>query len=77
MIHTGWIVFILLEQTTNLNHIKKVGENKDCGNAKMTSEDTIILLFSKYQKSDKALFMIYVDLECLIEKIDGYKPQQK
>ena len=56
---------------------KKVGENKDCRNAEMTSEDTIILLFSKYQKSDKALFMIYVDLECLIEKIDGYKPQQK
>ena len=54
-----------------------MGENKDYGNAKMTSEDTITLLFSKYQKSDKALFMIYVDLECLIEKIDGYKPQQK
>ena len=54
-----------------------MGENKDCGNTEMTSEDTIILLFSKYRKFDKAPFMIYVDLECLIEKIDGYKPQQK
>ena len=43
----------------------------------MTSEDTVMLLFSKYQKSDKATFMIYVDFECLIQKIDGYKPQQK
>ena len=56
---------------------KKVGKNKDCGSTEMTSEDTIISLFSKYEKSDKVPFMIYVDLECLIEKTDGCKPQQK
>ena len=37
------------------------------------SEDTKILEFNQYQKSDKAPFIIYVDLECLIEKIDGSK----
>ena len=39
----------------------------------MPSQDTKILEFDQYQKSDKALFIIYVDLECIIEKIDGYK----
>ena len=38
----------------------------------MGSEDSI-LDFNKYQKSDKAPFFIYADLDCLIEKIDGYK----
>ena len=37
----------------------------------MPSEDTKILEFNQYQKSDKVLFVIYADLECLIEKIDG------
>ena len=37
------------------------------------SEDTKILEFNQYQKSDKALFIIYVDLECIIETIDGCK----
>ena len=39
----------------------------------MPSEDTKILKFIQYQKSDKAPFVIYADLECLIEKIDGCK----
>ena len=39
----------------------------------MPSEDTKILEFNQYQKSDKAPFFIYVALECLIEKIDGCK----
>ena len=37
----------------------------------MPSEDTRILEFNQYQESDKALFAIYADLECIIEKIDG------
>ena len=32
-----------------------------------------MLEFNQYQKSDKAPFIIYVDLECIIEKIDGCK----
>ena len=39
----------------------------------MPSEHAKILEFNQYQKSDKVPFIIYVDLECLIEKIDGYK----
>ena len=30
----------------------------------MPSEDTKILEFNQYQKSDKAPFVIYADLEC-------------
>ena len=39
----------------------------------MFSEDIEILEFNQYQKSDKAPFIIYADLECIIEKIDGCK----
>ena len=37
----------------------------------MSSEGTKTLEFNQYQKSDKASFIIYADLECTIEKIDG------
>ena len=43
----------------------------------MSSEKTKILELNQYQKSDKAQFNIYVDLECLIEKIDGCKNNPK
>ena len=36
----------------------------------MPSEDTKILEFNQYQKSDKPRG-IYADFECLIKKIDG------
>ena len=39
----------------------------------MSSEDTKILQFNQYQKSDIVPFIIYADFECLIEKTDGYK----
>ena len=55
---------------------KKVCENKDFENKDFLitpSEDTKILKFNHYQKSDKAPFIIYADLECMIEKTDGYK----
>ena len=39
----------------------------------MPYEDTKILESNRYQKSVKALFVIYVDLKCLIEKLDGCK----
>ena len=44
---------------------KKVCENKDFCNVLMPSEDTEVLKFNQYKKSDKAPFIIYVDLECL------------
>ena len=42
-------------------------------NAIMPSEDTKILESNQYKKSDKARFIIYADLECIIEKINGCK----
>ena len=39
----------------------------------MSSEDAKILKFNQYQKSDKAPFIIYEGLECIIEKTDGCK----
>ena len=39
----------------------------------MPFEDTEILEFNQYQKSDKAPFIIYADLECFTKKIDGCK----
>ena len=37
----------------------------------MPFDETKILEFNQYQKSDKARFFIYVDLECIIEKINN------
>ena len=37
----------------------------------MPSEDTKILEFNQYQKSDKAPFTMYADLQCIKEKIYG------
>ena len=39
----------------------------------MPSDDTKILDFNQYQKSDKAPFILYVDLECIIEKLMNVK----
>ena len=39
----------------------------------MPSEDTKILEFNQYQKSDKVPFVIYADPEFSIEKTDGCK----
>ena len=39
----------------------------------MSSEDTKILEFNQYQKSDKATSAIYADLECILGKTDGCK----
>ena len=52
---------------------KTVYENKDFLNVIISSEDPKILAVNQYQKLHKAPFIIYVDLECIIEKIDGCK----
>ena len=54
------------------SHIK-VHENKDFCNVTMHSEDIKILEFNQYQKSHKAPFLIYADLEFLIGKTGGCK----
>ena len=48
-------------------------ENKNFCNVVMPSEDTKMLEFNQYQKSDKAPFVTYADLECSIEKVNGCK----
>ena len=55
-------MFIILEQKTNLNHIR-VLENKDICRVIMPSEDTKMLDFNQYQICDKAPFIIYANLE--------------
>ena len=42
-------------------------------NFKMSSEETKILKFTEYQKFDKLSFIIYVDLQSLIKKIEKFK----
>ena len=58
---------------SKLEYHKRVCENKDFCNILMPSADTKISEFNQYQKSDKAPFIIYADLECTIETIDGCK----
>ena len=52
---------------------KRVCENKDFCNVIMLSKDTEILAFNQNKNSDKVLFIIYADLECITDKIDGCK----
>ena len=68
MIFIVWIAFILLQQKSKLESHRRVYENYY--NIIMPSEDTKILEFNQYQKSDKAPFIVYADLECIIRKID-------
>ena len=56
---------------------KKVCENKDFCDVIMSSEDTKILKFDQYQRYNKAPFIIYVDLECIMERIDAFKNNPK
>ena len=46
---------------------KEVCENKEFCNIFMPSEHTKILQFNQYQKSGKAAFVIYADLESLTD----------
>ena len=56
---------------------KTLCENKDFCNVVMPSKDTKINFFLQYQKFGQAPFVIYANLECLIEKFDGcnYNPK--
>ena len=47
--------------------------NKDLCDVLMPSEDTKILEFNQYQKSDKIPFIIYEDLKSLIWKSDVHE----
>ena len=52
---------------------KLESHKKECETKNMPSDDIKILEFNQYQNSDKAPFIIYTDLECIIQKTDGCK----
>ena len=58
---------------------KRVCKSQDLRNAIMPSEDTTNIKIYQYQKFDQAQFIIYADLEYLIEvkTILEIHPQQK
>ena len=64
-----WNCFHSLRTKNKFELHKRVCENKGLCKIIIPSEDTKILELNQYQKSDKAPFIIYADLECLIEKI--------
>ena len=49
---------------------KKVCENHDYCYVEMPEEDNKILKYNQGEKSMKVLFIIYADLECLLEKMN-------
>ena len=62
---------------SKLESHKKISENKDFRNIINHSADLKMLEFNQYKKSVKAQFIVYADLEYLIEKIDGCKDNPK
>ena len=48
---------------------KKICENHDYCNVEMPNEANKIIKYNQGEKSIKSLFIIYADLECLLEKI--------
>ena len=43
----------------------------------MPSDNTKVLELHQYQKTDKAPFIFYADLKCIIVKINGCKNKQE
>ena len=58
---------------SKLESHKKVCENKDFLMQLCLLKTLKYWNLNHYQKSDKVPFIIYADLECIIEKIDGCK----
>ena len=48
---------------------KKICENHDYCHVEISNEDNTIIKYSQGEKSIKSPFIIYADLECLLEKI--------
>ena len=58
---------------SKLESHKNVCKNKDFCNVIIPSENTEILEYNQNQKSHKTPFIIYVDLEGILEKMDACK----
>ena len=61
----------------NLKCHKRVCKNKDFCGIEMPSGKNKILKFKQCTKSEKMPYIIYTNLECLIEKIDGCENNPK
>ena len=48
-------------------------KNKYFCNVITPSENTRVLAFNEFQKHDKAPFIIYADVECILQNTDGWK----
>ena len=62
-----------MQQKTNVNLIKKYVKKKIFVTLQYLQNTPKYSKFNQYQKSDKAPFIIYADLESLIKKIGGCK----
>ena len=60
----------LFRTKNKLEYHEKVYKNKDFCGVVMLSEDTKILEFNQYRRSDKTRTIIYADFESLIKKVD-------
>ena len=61
--------FHLYTTENKLEKHKKICENHDYCHVEMPNEDNKIIKYNQGEKSLRSLFIIYVDLECLLEKI--------
>ena len=62
-------LYLLRTKNKLQSHIKAYEKKYFC-NAVMSSEDTKMLKFNQYHKSDKAQFSIYADLKSISEKLN-------
>ena len=67
----------LFKTKSKLKSHETAYENDDICDVLMLFEDTKILEFNQNWKSNKTPFLIYVDFESLIKKIDGFKNNSK
>ena len=67
------IRFRSYRKKNKLESYKKVCQNEEFCNAMMPSEDTKILQFDQFKKSDKASVTTYADLEFINKETDGFK----
>ena len=52
---------------------KKICENHDCCNVEMPTNDNKIIKYNQGEKSIKLPFVVYADLECLLEKMSTFQ----
>ena len=62
--------FAHILQKINLKNIKKICENNKYCHVEMPNEENKIIKYNQGEKSIKSPFIIYADLECLLEKVN-------